>query len=114
MPLLQSATNRTVLTILVVAGLFAAGHALHHTTSCFLLSFVIAYLLDPFVVLLQKRKLSRPRSIIVVYAILAILSVFFFYFLVPSLVMRWHALAPNIPLYLQKDRSRSHFAKSVA
>ncbi len=105
MPLLQSATNRTVLTLLIVAALFAAGHALHHTASCFLLSFVIAYLLDPVVVLLERRKLSRLNGIIAVYVVLAIFSVFFFSYFVPLLILRWQALIPKIPIYLQDAKT---------
>ena len=105
MPLLQSATNKTLLTLLVAAALFVAGHALRHTASCFLLSFVIAYLLDPFVVLLERRKLSRLYSIGVVYVVMTLFSVFFFSYFVPLLIMRWQALIPNIPLYLAKAKA---------
>jgi putative permease len=105
MPLLQTATNKTVLVLLVAAALFAAGHALRHTASCFLLSFVIAYLLDPFVVLLERRRLSRVHSIIAVYFVIALFSVFFFSYLVPFLIKRWQMLAPNIPLYLQQAKA---------
>ena len=105
MPAQPSATNKTLLILLVAAALFAAGHAMRHTASCFLLSFVIAYLLDPLVVLLERRKLSRQNGIIVVYVVLFIFSVFFFSYLVPYLIMRWQALIPNIPLYLQKAQA---------
>lgn len=105
MPLLQTATNRTVLVLLVAAALFAAGHALRHTASCFLLSFVIAYLLDPLVVLLERRKLSRLNGIIGVYVVLTLFSIFFFSYFVPFLILRWQALIPNIPLYLVKAKA---------
>ncbi|GFO69358.1 AI-2E family transporter [Geomonas limicola] len=99
-----SATNRAVLILLVGAALFAAGHALRHTTSCFLLSFVIAYLLDPLVLQLEKRGISRPKGILVLYLGLSIFAVFFFSYFVPFVLMRWQALIPSIPLYLQKAR----------
>jgi len=101
----QSATNKTLLVLLVAAALFAAGHAMRHTASCFLLSFVIAYLLDPFVVLLERRKLSRTNGIIAVYLILAVFSVFFFSYFVPFVILRWQALIPNLPLYLQQAKA---------
>jgi putative permease len=104
MPSPTSATNKTLLILLVVAALFAAGHALHHTASCFLLSFVIAYLLDPCVALLERRKLSRVKGIVVVYLVLTLFSIFFFSYLVPVLILRWQGLIPNIPLYLQKAK----------
>lgn len=100
----RNAANRTVVVLLVVAALFAAGHALQHTASCFLLSFVIAYLLDPFVVWLERRRVSRPRGIALLYVFLAFLSVFCLYYLVPFAIMRWQALIPSIPLYLQKAK----------
>ena len=99
-----SATNRALLILVVAAALFAAGHALHHTVSCFLLSFVIAYLLDPFVVYLEKRRLSRVKAIVALYFVLAIFSVFFFSYFVPFLILRWQSFIPNIPLYLQNAK----------
>jgi putative permease len=105
MPTQTSATNKALLLLLVAAALFTAGHALRHTASCFLLSFVIAYLLDPFVVALEKRKLSRVKGIIGLYLLLSVFSIFFFSFLVPFLVLRWQALIPNIPLYVEKAKA---------
>jgi len=100
-----SATDRTLLILLVAAAFFTAGHALRHTASCFLLSFVIAYLLDPVVVQIERKKLSRLNGIIAVYVILSIFAIFFFSYLVPYLLLRWQALIPSIPLYLQKAKA---------
>jgi len=100
-----SASNRALLILLVAAALFTAGHALRHTASCFLLSFVIAYLLDPFVVQFESRKLTRINGIVIVYLILSVFAVFFFSYCVPSLFLRWQALTPSIPLYLQKAKA---------
>jgi putative permease len=105
MPSPSSATNRTLLILLVAAALFAAGHALRHTASCFLLSLVIAYLLDPLVVMLERKRLSRINGIVAVYVVLFVFSVFFFSYFVPFLILRWQALIPNIPLYLQKAKA---------
>jgi len=105
MPSPPSASSRALLILLVAAALFTAGHALHHTASCFLLSFVIAYLLDPFVVQIEGRKLSRLHGIITVYLVLSVFAVFFFSYFVPFLILRWHALAPGIPLYLEKAKA---------
>jgi putative permease len=104
MPSPASTTNRVLLFLLVAGALFAAGHALRHTASCFLLSFVIAYLLDPLVVLLEKRKLSRPKGIFVLYVALSVFAVFFFSYFVPFVILRWQALIPSIPVYLQKAK----------
>jgi putative permease len=105
MPSLPSASNRALLILLVAAALFTAGHALRHTASCFLLSFVIAYLLDPCVEQMEKRKLSRLQGIVALYVILSIFAVFFFSYFVPFFIMRWQALIPSIPLYLQKAKA---------
>ena len=105
MPSPPSASNRALLILLVAAALFTAGHALRHTASCFLLSFVIAYLLDPFVVQLENRKLSRINSIVTLYAVLSVFSIFFFSYFVPFLILRWQALVPGIPLYMAKAKT---------
>ena len=105
MPTPSSASNRAVLALLVAAALFVAGHALRHTASCFLLSFVIAYLLDPLVLQLEKRKFSRLHGIATVYVVLTIFAVFFVSYFVPFFIMRWQAFIPGIPLYLQKAKA---------
>ncbi|HJV67284.1 MAG TPA: AI-2E family transporter [Geomonas sp.] len=97
-----TATNRALLILVVGAALFAAGHALRHTVSCFLLSFVIAYLLDPFVVFLERRRLTRVRAIVVLYLVLTVFSIFFFSYFVPFLILRWQALLPKLPLYIEE------------
>ena len=105
MPSPSSAPSRAILILLVAAALFAAGHALRHTASCFLLSFVIAYLLDPFVAQFERKKLARLHGIVAVYLILSVFAVFFFSYFVPFLILRWQALIPSIPLYLQKAKA---------
>jgi putative permease len=105
MPSPPSASNRILLILVVAAALFTAGHALRHTASCFLLSFVIAYLLDPLVAQVERRKISRLNGIFAVYLVLSIFTVFFFSYFVPFLILRWQALIPSIPLYLQKAKA---------
>lgn len=105
MPQTSNSTNKALLVLVVTAGLFAAGHAMRHTASCFLLSFVIAYLIDPLVVLLEGRKLSRTRGIVAVYLILGVFSLFFFWYFVPFVILRSQELIPNLPLYLQKAKA---------
>jgi putative permease len=70
MPSLQPAGQRLLPALLIMAGLIAAGYAIRHTFSCFLLAFVLAYLLDPFVTLLERRKVPRIYGIIILYIIL--------------------------------------------
>jgi putative permease len=74
---------------------------LRHTISCFLLSFVLAYLFEPLVTLME-RKVSRMKAIAILYAGLGIFSLFCLIYLIPFLTIRWEGLAHNFPLYLQK------------
>lgn len=99
----QPATN-VLIALLVTAALFAAGYALHHTVSSFLLSFVLAYLLDPFVVMLERRKIKRIYGIILLYATLGVVGLLCFAYLVPFLNIRWSALLTDLPRYIQKGK----------
>ena len=80
----QPAVN-ILLALFFIAALFAAGYALKHTVSSFLLSFILAYLLDPFVVMLERRNIRRIFGIIIVYIALGVIGFFCFAYLVPSL-----------------------------
>ena len=90
--------------LLAAVLLGAAGVALQHTVSCFLLSFVIAYLLDPLVVSLERRGVRRVWGIILLYAVLAVFSVFFVTYLVPFISLRWEAFVRGLPFYLHKGK----------
>lgn len=98
----QSAANRTVLFLLVAATLVAAGYALQHTLSCFLLSFVLAYLIDPFVVMLERRQVKRMHAITLIYLLFGICALVFVTFFVPMISRNWTAFVHSLPLYLQK------------
>ncbi len=102
MSLPQSAANRFVFGLLVAAALVAAGYALRHTLSCFLLSYVLAYLIDPFVVALEKRRLKRVYGIAVIYLLLGICTLIFITFCVPLISRNWNAFVHSLPVYLQK------------
>lgn len=84
-----------------------AGYLMKHTLSCFLLSFVLAYLLDPLVVWAERRGIRRYHAIAVLYAVLTVFAVFFFIFLVPVVTSRWQDLIRNLPAYLQKMKALS-------
>jgi len=100
----HEAANRLVLFLMVAAVLLASGYAMRHTFSCFLLSFVIAYLLDPCVTLMERRGLRRFHGILVLYILLGIFLFFFFAFIVPFLSLRWAAFIRGLPVYLQKGK----------
>jgi putative permease len=97
--------STTILVFLLLAAvLVAAGYALQHTVSTFLLSFVLTYLLDPFVVMLERKKIRRTYGIIVLYSILGVIFFFSFTFLVPLIKAKWGTLPVELPKYVQKAK----------
>lgn len=90
--------------LLLAAAGVAAGYALRHTLSCFLLSFVLAYLFDPFLVWLERRRIRRPYGLTILYAFLVVAVFFATTFLLPFLSVRWQGLLHDLPVYLQKGR----------
>jgi putative permease len=97
------ATYIKSITVLITIALAAAGgYAIRHTVSCFLSSFVIAYLLDPLVVNLEKRQWRRIHGIIFIYVILSILAIFSVIYLLPLLTSRWDSLVKNLPFYFRQ------------
>lgn len=94
--------GKLIAAILLLCLMAAAGYALQHTISCFLLSWVIAYLLDPLVMRLERRTLRRTRALVLLYAILGIVSIFFMAIMVPKLTMGWDSFVGDLPLYIQK------------
>ncbi len=91
--------------IVVIAALFAIGSALQHTVSCILLSFILAYLFDPLLVAMERKRIRRVYGLAVLYAGLTVAAFFFFTFLVPPLSGRWFALVQEMPKYLQKAQT---------
>jgi putative permease len=94
--------GRLIAVILLLCLLAAAGYALQHTISCFLLSWIIAYLLDPLVLKFEERGITRAYALALLYVALGVLTVFFLTFIVPKLTMSWDAFLRDLPQYLQK------------
>jgi|SRR5579883_2851499 len=67
---------------------------------------VLAYLLDPVVDFLERRSLSRPRAIIMVFAIALLLVLTFFSSIVPQLVAETRQLAARVPAYADRLQNR--------
>lgn len=103
---------RYMLLLALAAITIAAGYALRHTVSCFLLSLVLAYLLDPLLVYLERNRVPRVYGIIILYIILAIFSAIILIFFVPFLTLRWQQLIQNFPDYLQKIQTLAQGWKS--
>lgn len=98
----QSDYSRLIAAILLLGLLAAAGYALQHTISCFLLSWIIAYLLDPLAVRAEKRGMKRIYALGLLYIILGFLTIFFLAFMVPKFTMSWNAFIRDLPQYIQK------------
>jgi putative permease len=96
------ALNRFIIAVLAVAVLVVAVYALQNTISCFFLSFVFAYLLDPFVVFLERKKLRRIYGILILYLLLTAIMAFALIYLLPMLTMHWESMLRDLPRYLQK------------
>ncbi|MDD2581254.1 MAG: AI-2E family transporter [Desulfuromonadaceae bacterium] len=94
--------GRFIASIMIFCLLAAAGYALQHTISCFLLSWVIAYLLDPILVSAERRGLKRLYSLGLLYIFLGILTVFFMTFIVPALTISWNSFILDLPIYIQQ------------
>lgn len=94
--------GKYIAVILTFCLLAVIGYALQHTISCFLLSWVIAYLLDPFLVRAEQRGVKRVYALGLLYVILGILTVFFLTFIVPAITINWNAFIRDLPLYIQK------------
>lgn len=94
--------GRFIATILLFCLLAAAGYALQHTISCFLLSWVIAYLLDPILVSAEQRGLKRLYALGLLYVVLGILTVFFMAFILPAITISWNSFILDLPLYIQQ------------
>lgn len=98
---------RLIAVMLVLAAIIWLGVSLSHTLSCFVLSYIIAYLLDPIVVKLEKR-VKRGQAIILLYIALAIIFIFSVAFLLPTLTMNWDNFLRTLPQQLQKIKQDLH------
>ncbi len=98
----QPLLYKLLIAFILIGALLAAGYAIRHTFSVLLLSFAIAYLIDPLVVFLEKKKLRRIYGILILYAILCVFTIFCFTFLLPYFALRWNSLVHDLPNYVHK------------
>ncbi|GFE60092.1 AI-2E family transporter [Geobacter sp. AOG2] len=94
--------GRLIAAILLLCLLAAAGYALQHTISCFLLSWVIAYLLDPLLVQAERHGMKRLAALGLLYIVLTVLIIFFFAFMLPKLTISWNGILHELPSYIQR------------
>ena len=95
---------KSISVLITIALAAAVGYAIRHTVSCFLSSFVIAYLLDPLVVNFEKKRLKRIYGIVILYVLLSILAIFSVMYLLPFLSSRWDSFVRNLPFYFQQAK----------
>jgi len=98
----RSDYGKPIAAMMLLCLLAASGYALRHTISCFLLSWIIAYLLDPFLVKAEEKGVRRMHALIVMYLLLGICSVFFMAFMVPMITMSWDNMVRDLPAYIRK------------
>lgn len=94
--------GKFIATILLFTMIAVTGYALQHTISCFLLSWVIAYLLDPLLVNAEQRGMKRFYALGLLYIVLGILTVFFLTFIVPAITISWNSFVLDLPAYILK------------
>ena len=94
--------GRLIAAILLLCLLAAAGYALQHTISCFLFSWVIAYLLDPLLMLAEQRGMKRLLALGLLYVVLSVLFIFFLAFMLPKLTISWNRILGELPAYILK------------
>jgi len=96
--------GKLIAAMLFLCLLAVAGYALQHTISCFLLSWIIAYLLDPVLMALEKRGTKRILSLALMYVVLGVMMIFFTMFIVPMVTINWDNFVRELPLYIQKTK----------
>ena len=102
----------TAALVALAAVLAGVGFAISHTLSTFILAFVFAYLLDPLVVLMERRGVSRLVGILLLYLLLATLAFFTVIVVFPFVAMRWQAFLTDLPSHLQKGHELVEVFKS--
>ena len=91
--------------LLAIGFIILIGRNMQHTIACFLLSYVIAYLLDPLVVLAEKRGHCRRKAITFIYVVLGVLAFFTSIYCLPLLTNSWNSLLRDLPNYLLKGKA---------
>jgi len=96
--------GKLIAAILSLCLVAAAGYALRHTISCLMLSWIIAYLLDPLLVRAEKYGVKRVRSLLVLYGVAGVAGLFFLAIVFPKLTMGWDSFIRDIPSYIQQTK----------
>jgi len=93
--------GKLIAAMLLLCLVAATGYALQHTISCFLLSWIIAYLLEPLISRTEKYGIKRNNALCLLYSLLGVLTFFFFTFMIPKLTIGWNGFIIELPNYIQ-------------
>jgi putative permease len=96
---------RTVWLVAVAVAVGVGGYAIRHTLSIFVLAFVLAYLLDPLVVMLEQRGYSRPRGVLLLYVVFGVAAFYAAIVVIPFVGLKWQYFLADLPTHLEKARS---------
>ncbi len=105
MPGIRRGTKTFYLLATAVAALLLAGYFLRHTFSALLTSLALAYLLNPLLKYLERRRFDRLTSLALLYGVAILAGLLASFLLVPYLLHQTEALANTFPRYLQNIRS---------
>lgn len=86
------------------AGIFLAGalfflYRVRQVLTPFILAALLAYLLKPAVLALEKRGVKRPRAILILYLLILALSLPVFFFVLPQLVRELNEFIAQLPSF---------------
>src|SRR6266542_5761817 len=70
---------------------------------------VLAYLLDPVVDFIERRRVPRPRAILCVFALAAMIVLALFGSVVPQVLRETRQLAEKIPVYASRVQDRAQY-----
>ncbi len=87
--------------VIALAATIGAGYFLGHTFSALLTSIVLAYLLNPLLVRLERRGMGRLAALILIYAIAALAIFLASILLLPYLGHQFQALGSALPEYMK-------------
>lgn len=94
--------GKVLLLVLVFIVLYKFREILLNVLSPFLISALLAYLLNPVVEFIEKRDIKRIISVILVYIILLFAILFLGFFVLPKLFRDISILVENFPQYSQQ------------
>lgn len=95
-------TAAGIILLLLTLFIYTIRTSLLEVLSPVLFALLITYLLNPFVNLLERRKVARGVGIIIVYVFVITMTVIMLRFIIPELVGSIKELTLTIPVYFEK------------